>query len=226
MTTGREFFLDTVRKAVAAGNPAGHSYPVPARAAIGYQGGGQNLADRFATELQTAGGRCYRVDSVQKAVRQVAALLHTLDARRIVLGGGGWLDVLELASTLTQIGLEVWQENGATPRTDAKETLFQADAGVTGADWLIAETGSIVVASRPGQARSLSLLPPIHIAIAETAQLVPDLFDLFERCAPTSLPANLTLITGPSKTGDIELKLVTGVHGPREVHVILVEQHR
>jgi L-lactate dehydrogenase complex protein LldG len=91
---------------------------------------------------------------------------------------------------------------------------------------LVAETGSVVLAAGPDDPRSLSLLPPVHIAIAARAQLVADLFDLFDLFSPlstpgTSPPSCLTLITGPSKTGDIELKLVTGVHGPGEIHVIL-----
>jgi len=80
----------------------------------------------------------------------------------------------------------------------------------------------VVLASKPDEPRSASLLPPVHIALAERSQLLPDLFDLFDLFSPVStLPSSLTLITGPSKTGDIELKLVTGVHGPGEIHVVL-----
>ena len=222
MSGSRAGFLETVRKAVHAGSRAGHAAPLPERGSVGYQGAGFNRSECFATQLQAAGGRCYLVDSAEKAVQQVAALLQALDARKLVLGRGEWLDTVPLASTLTQIGFEVWQENPDVPRAEAKETLFQADAGITGVDWLIAETGSIVVQSRPGQARSLSLLPPVHIAVAHRSQLIPDLFDLFAKFPPNALPANITVITGPSKTGDIELRLVTGVHGPREVHVVLV----
>ena len=80
----------------------------------------------------------------------------------------------------------------------------------------------MVLATRPGQPRAVSLLPPVHIVVAHRNQIVPDLFDLFSQGAEAGLPACLSLITGPSKTGDIELKLVTGVHGPGEVHVVLV----
>jgi L-lactate dehydrogenase complex protein LldG len=83
---------------------------------------------------------------------------------------------------------------------------------------------------RPKEPRSFSLLPPVHLAVAEQAQLLPDLFDLFdpafwERRGGT-LPSCLSLVTGPSKTGDIELRLVTGVHGPGELHVILVAERK
>jgi L-lactate dehydrogenase complex protein LldG len=77
--------------------------------------------------------------------------------------------------------------------------------------------------TRPERPRSLSLLPPVHIAVARRDQIIEDLFDLFEDDLKdvTSLPACVSIITGPSKTGDIELKLVTGVHGPGEVHVVI-----
>jgi L-lactate dehydrogenase complex protein LldG len=83
----------------------------------------------------------------------------------------------------------------------------------------------VILTSRPGQPRALSLLPPVHVAVAERRQILPDLFDLFTvlGAAVDELPASVTIITGPSKTGDIELRLVTGVHGPGEIHVVLID---
>ncbi len=86
----------------------------------------------------------------------------------------------------------------------------------------VAETGTVVCTSGPQSARGSSLLPPIHIALVSEAQLVADLFDLFPRLAAGELPANVNLITGPSKTADIEGVLVTGMHGPGAVHLVLV----
>jgi L-lactate dehydrogenase complex protein LldG len=77
-----------------------------------------------------------------------------------------------------------------------------------------------------GNERVASLLPPVYVAVVERAQIVPDLFDVvehFESQVPSDLPSNLTFITGPSKTGDIESKLVTGVHGPGKWHVIVID---
>jgi L-lactate dehydrogenase complex protein LldG len=109
-------------------------------------------------------------------------------------------------------------------RDSTGQTFFAADIGISGVDALIAETGTLAVGARPGEPRSLSLLPLVNIVVAERRQLLPDLFDWFEKVgAGDSLPSCLTLITGPSKTGDIELRLVTGVHGPGELHVIVVD---
>ena len=77
---------------------------------------------------------------------------------------------------------------------------------------------------RPGDERVASLLPPVHVAIVERQQIVADLIDAFSALTrgKEELPSNVVLITGPSKTGDIELQLTTGVHGPGTWHVIVV----
>ncbi len=103
------------------------------------------------------------------------------------------------------------------------DAIFAADVGITGVYAAVAETGSLVCTSGPDQWRGLSLIPPAHIAIVRAQQIVPDLLDLFTTGLPDSLPANLTLISGPSKTADIEGILITGVHGPGQVHVIVVQ---
>jgi L-lactate dehydrogenase complex protein LldG len=90
----------------------------------------------------------------------------------------------------------------------------------------VAETGTLAMASRPGAERVASLLPPVHVAVISADQIVPDLFDLFatmQKSLP-ELPSSWVLITGPSKTGDLELKLTTGVHGPGHWHVIVARE--
>ena len=106
------------------------------------------------------------------------------------------------------------------PAEEERAAFFAADVGISGADHLVAETGTVALETRRDQPRSLSLLVPTHVVIADEGAIRADLFDLFE--GGTTLPSCLSLITGPSKTGDIELKLVTGVHGPARVHLILL----
>jgi len=218
MATDRERFLAAVRQAVAAGNLPGGAPPLPQRAGVGYQGAGNDAVQRFAAELAAAGGNCIVVGDRTSAVAAVRSIIESKSAQRVLLGNGPAIDALDLQRHLREARLQV-----AGPGTD-RDTLFAADVGVTGVEYLIAETGSLVMRTATDQPRSFSLLPPVHIAVAERRQLLPDLFDLFETAPDrSSLPSCLTLITGPSKTGDIELRLVTGVHGPGEVHVVLID---
>jgi L-lactate utilization protein LutC len=216
MAIDRDNFLRRVREAVATGNRAGVVPPLPERGNVGYQGAGPDPVARFRDELAAAGGQAHVAPDHAAAVAKVLELVETKAARRVLLGGGAVIDSLNLADALRSRGVEV------SDPTTGREAAFAADVGVTGVDYLIAETGSLALLTRPEQPRLFSLLPPVHVAVAERSQILPDLFDLFA-IEQKDVPACLSLITGPSKTGDIELRLVTGVHGPGEVHVVLID---
>jgi L-lactate utilization protein LutC len=224
--SARETFLANVRKAVADGNVAGQARSLPTGPRVAYQGAGPNPVQHFADELRAAGGQCHVVRDLHEAARTTVSLVDRAGAKRVLLNGeltrcSGVRELLTSQGLQCAVDVEL-------PSASAKDQLFAADVGVTGVDWLIAETGSLVVVARQDQPRSSSLLPPVHIALAERRQILPDLFDLFDALGdavspPQSLPSCVTLITGPSKTGDIELRLVTGVHGPGELHVVLID---
>ncbi len=214
----REAFLARVRQAVKDGNRAGVVSPLPERGTLGYQGAGDDAVARFRQEFEAAGGKCHIVSDEPTARLELLDLLKAAGVKRVLLGSSPALDRLRLAPLLAADGLEVTRVVDLKSET-ARNVFFAADVGITGVVHLIAETGSLVVETSAAP-RSESLLPPMHVAVAERSQLVADLFDLFP--AGREMPSCLTLITGPSKTGDIELKLVTGVHGPGEVHVILI----
>ncbi|HEX4055873.1 MAG TPA: lactate utilization protein [Tepidisphaeraceae bacterium] len=114
-----------------------------------------------------------------------------------------------------------------TPHRWDESTLdaaYDLDCGITDVYAAVAETGSLVIRPSPGHGRALSLVPPIHIAIVEPSNIVPDLIDLMDKIAGQPTSPNITLITGPSKTADIEGSLVTGVHGPGLVQIFLLRQ--
>ena len=102
------------------------------------------------------------------------------------------------------------------------DTLFAAGCGITGVEFAIAETGSLVVASGPEKWRQYSFVPPTHIAVVEKDQLVADLLDVTRHWATTGLSANSVVITGPSRTADIAQRLVQGVHGPIRLECVWV----
>ncbi len=226
MNSSREAFLQRVREAVKAGNRPGEAAAAPHCGSVGYQGAGLDPVARFGEELAAAGGCFHRVTNAEMALAKTIELVQSRSGK-VLIGPDPILERLGLLDRLRQSGVEAVSVKELAPGD--RESLFNAHVGISGVDYLIAETGTIVLMTRPGQPRSLSLLPPIHIAVAERSQLLPDLFDLFAQDRWTNrsdLPSCLTLITGPSKTGDIELRLVTGVHGPGEVHVVLIEEGR
>jgi L-lactate dehydrogenase complex protein LldG len=93
-------------------------------------------------------------------------------------------------------------------------------AAVSEAAWGVAETGSVVLASSPDEPRARSLLGDVHVSLLREDRIVADLAELLARVG--ELPSALAIVTGPSRTADIEQTLVIGAHGPREVHVVLL----
>jgi L-lactate utilization protein LutC len=111
-----------------------------------------------------------------------------------------------------------WPEAG-------REGCERATVGVTGAQWAVAETGSVLISSAPPGGRAPSLLTKAHIAFVSRSKLLATVADLFQRIAEMStLPSNLVVVTGPSKSADIENQLVQGVHAPGDMHVVLVDE--
>jgi L-lactate dehydrogenase complex protein LldG len=95
------------------------------------------------------------------------------------------------------------------------------DAGVSTALYGLADTGSVVLASSPEEPRARSLLPEVHVTLLHEERILPGLDELFAVLGD-DLPSALAIVTGPSRSADIEQKLAVGVHGPREVHVVLL----
>jgi L-lactate dehydrogenase complex protein LldG len=102
------------------------------------------------------------------------------------------------------------------------DEAYDYDAGVTEVDYAVAETGTVVVRHRPEHGRLLSLVPFVHVSIVQPKNFVADLIDLFEVLAKEGTGSGVTLISGPSKTADIEMNTVTGVHGPNVVKAFVL----
>ena len=105
--------------------------------------------------------------------------------------------------------------------------LDKADVGITLVEALVARTGSLILSTHQAAGRTLSIYPPIHIAVAYTNQLVYDIRDGLQVVMEkynNKIPSNITITSGPSRTADIEKTLVLGAHGPKEVYVFLIDQ--
>lgn len=106
------------------------------------------------------------------------------------------------------------------------DDLASCDASVTGCEYIVARTGTIVLSAAQQAGRTTSVYAPVHICIAYTRQMVYDLKDalsFLKEKYKNNIPSQIAFATGPSRTADIEKTLVTGVHGPKEVYCFLVE---
>ncbi len=156
------------------------------------------------------------VPTVQDAEQQLAALAAEQGWKRIATHRAPLA-----ASFAAKLGLP----SVFTQPSYAVADLETCDAGITGCDSLVAQTGSVFVTTQSAGGRALSVLPPHHIVIAQRSQMVPDLATALQgarqRYAP-NWPSFLSFITGPSRTGDIERILVLGAHGPKKLTIFLV----
>ena len=229
MSDGKTIILNRIREALRE-NPAprphtarahedqsAHAHDHAQRAWLPRVGGTLEeqiaLFARQSAELKTEFHRCASLEAAREIFLKLAAegswkkiATHTTPETSALLGGA-------TATILTT-------DNGC--RIDDLESC---DAGVTGCECLVAQTGGIMVSGPSAGGRALSVLPPHHIVIARASQMVPDLtaaFDCVKQRYGTAFPSFMSFITGPSRTGDIERILVLGAHGPKRLTLLLV----
>ncbi|MGB3681442.1 MAG: lactate utilization protein [Rubrobacteraceae bacterium] len=179
----------------------------------------EDPSSRFLEELEAVGGRGKKVASAGEVRDYLLSLAEERNAKLLVRWDVEELEELGLDGPLEESGAEVvlWRD-----LDDGREVAASADIGITTAEWAIAETGSLVLAGGPGMGRSVTLLPPVHVAVVPVDRVLRTVPEAIERYSG-SVPANLCFHTGPSRTGDIEMTLSIGVHGPGEVHVVLLD---
>ncbi len=160
--------------------------------------------ERFNTELTALGGHVYIAADVASAREYIEKLMRDK----------GGLTRAAARPAVACLGL---------PIMSTAERLSDVTLGITQADYALADTGTLVVFSEAGEGRTLSLLPPVHVAVIEEAQILAGLDELMEREPrfPERSSA-MIFITGPSRTADIERTLTVGVHGPGELHVVVL----
>jgi len=173
------------------------------------------LAEIFRENLETVGGTCRIVGNDLAATRAIEEIVSALDAKRIAI-----------TDVPTVRNLCLPPPNGAEILLNASaEELFACDVGITGAQYAIAETGTLVLESEHERNRLTSLVPPVHICLLDARDIRERMIEVLEvlhKDGREKLDRAVTFITGPSRTSDIELTLAIGVHGPRELHVIVM----
>ncbi len=175
---------------------------------------GHETLDLFIEMATDAGTKVQPVDTAASAAEHVLSIVRAAGASRVLVAPEAMPARSDILAQLESAGLTFVDP-------DNPDAAFDAEVGITGVRLAVAETGSLALDSGPVQRRMASLAVSVHIAILRTDQIVADLVDWAEAIG-NAPPASTVLITGPSKTADIELVLVTGVHGPKEVHVVLL----
>jgi len=174
-----------------------------------------NIRELFVARAEEAGMKVLWAGSPERARNRVIRTAQSLNVRSVLLGGPPTPADELLKKDFASAGIDMLDPTNS-------EAVFTADLGVTGVHAAVAETGSLVIRAEPGSPRLVSLAVAVHIAVVLESQIVPDLLDWAAQ-EPAMPPANgQVLISGPSKTGDIEMNLVTGVHGPGRVYVVLM----
>lgn len=182
-----------------------------------------DLVERFCAELVAASGVAHRPSDIDEARQTV---LDLMQGHRTFMARGP-LPIPGLAGRLIHDGYRI--SSSDVPK-DPQERLRQQrsyeglEVGITGADGLLAESGSVVIASGRESPRMASLIPEMHIVLARTDVVYPSLSHLLsQRPDLVTSGSTMVVITGPSRTGDIEQTLTLGVHGPRRLHVVLIQ---
>lgn len=233
----KEAFLASVREALAKGGQS-PAIPVPEvdviQNAADLRKGLAQKKDALLTQLQNNAvlqeWNVVTVSSETEARDAVITIVKGLDAELVVRTSHPMIERLELDEALAANSIEsvlLTSRSGDLEPDQLQNIAARADIGITGVDYLIAETASASLVSREGMTRMASLLPPVHIAIAHIDQVVETLGDLLTlreaELADEDAPNwYMNLVSGPSKTADIEQTIVIGVHGPGEVHLIVI----
>lgn len=197
---------------------------------------GSAMSAELVKSAAAAGWKVTTAESGEIAARQVADIIRDAGAQFVMRSTHSVLTEINLSQVVSDVGVEmdIAIANNSTKDTNAEKErqrlrnrLLKADVGITGVDYAIAETGSCVIVGGRGVSRLVSLLPPIHVAVVKSTQILPSLDELFA-LRRASHQANNTLrymniISGPSRSADIEQTLIQGMHGPKETHIVLLE---
>ena len=185
------------------------------------------LVERFSAALTALTGHVHRATDEAAAGRIIVEVLRQAGSRQALAWDDDALGCPGALTVVREAGMELVAPRlpaDAAARLARLQELETLAVGLSGAQAGLADTGSIVLASGPGQPRLASLLPPIHIALLPVSRLCPSLpAYLAEVGARVVASSQVIVITGPSRTADIEMSLTYGVHGPREIHVVLVD---
>jgi len=210
-STSREKVLKKVRNALMSKfeNP----FPSLDLEKSVYQPIEDSLDITFAQEFSKVSGKFIYCENEADLVQNLITLIAE----------NNWKNIYclepEIKRTLDKAGI---------PFNSDEADFQQMDAGITYCEFLIARLGSIMISSRQISGRRLNVFPESHLVIARSSQIVPDIKDALKKLQEkynNNLPSLISVITGPSRTADIEKTLVMGAHGPKQLYLFLIDEN-
>ncbi len=217
---------DSLAKAVlpAAGHERRHRSPA-LEAAARVIDDSEILRQGFVAEAEALSARVHSPADESEAMDIVLHIVRECEAKVVLAWDEAHLPIPGIPGKLLDAGvrvLDAWLPDDKAGRAACLAEFDQALVGITGALAGLADTGSLALISGPGRGRLASLLPPVHIALLPASNLYPNMAAFFADHPDVVRGAgNLVFISGPSRTADIEQTLTLGVHGPRELHVVV-----
>ncbi len=200
VSPAKENILKRIRQALS--NPVPLPFPQSEGTNSVFLPATDDLEVLFAQEFTSLQGKFAFCVNEEDMIKQVRQLIASKEWTKVYCNTDPWKD--HFSNTIN---------------------LATCDASITGCEFLVARTGSVVL-SAAQNGRTVSVYAPVHICIAYTNQLIYDIKDTLQGIKEkyaTNIPSLISFATGPSRTADIEKTLVTGVHGPKEVYCFLVE---
>jgi L-lactate dehydrogenase complex protein LldG len=187
------------------------------------------LLARFIGEATAVGAFLYRADNDEQAGDLIGQICDRASVTEVAVSGAERLVALRVPAHLATHNQSViaTDEMSAGSKDRLINRLASCGAGITAVEYAIAETGTLVLTSDEELALLVSLLPPIHIAVLRPSQIRSTLTAVVNELSENRMRGDTpcrstTFITGPSRTSDVELTLSIGVHGPKELHVIVL----
>jgi L-lactate dehydrogenase complex protein LldG len=186
--------------------------------------GQEALVNKFTEMLTAETGIVYRANNNDQALEKLTEIAKQENLKSVMVSTDNVVTSLDLPTWGNKTGVTVMSPKDFEGRDDFKDAVFdRVDAGITGVDFAVAESGTLGLIHDKDQARLISLAPILHIAIVPVERVFPVYEPAIERVfKKEKFPSQFVFITGPSMTGDIQGHLFKGMHGPRRVIVILV----
>lgn len=183
------------------------------------------MLEKFTENLMAQTAVVHRVSDSGEALGKLTEIASAEGLSTVIASADAVVTPLKLQEWGEKIGVHVLLPTDFTDRDSFKGAVFdRAQAGITGVDYAIAETGTLCIVHDPDQPRLVSLAPIMHIALVPRDRLYPFYEDAVERIFSKEgrIPSQVTFITGPSMTSDIQGVQFKGMHGPKRLVVILV----